>query len=77
MDKVTQLHIVARALHSLECLRDWGALEDDDSTATWFATESWHELKHLKKALLEETGLTERDIDLGMHPVYVRQEAVQ
>lgn len=59
-----QATIVARAIQTLETLREHGKVEGDD-TPSLFVRQSWAELKRLMR-MYEAQGVRPHDIDLGM-----------
>jgi len=58
-----QATYVARAIHTLEWLRDNGAIDKDDDTYG-FVRQSWVDLKRLEAWFVAQ-GVRPRDIDLG------------
>ena len=71
MDKTTQLHIVARALHTLECQPAYGSMAEDMKTL--FLHHSYTELTALRIALEKEAGTHVADI--GAHTIFETVEA--
>lgn len=59
-----QATYVARAIHTLECLREWGTVDEADDMIAGFVRQSWADLKRLE-AWFYEQGVKPRDIDLG------------
>lgn len=61
---VEQATIVCRAIHTLELLGEHDIIQDDDSIASMFVAQSWHDLKRLL-AMYEAQGVRVNDIDMG------------
>lgn len=54
---------IARALQTLECLREWGRAEGDDLPSL-FVHQTYRELKRME-AYYREQGIRPREIDFG------------
>ena len=68
MDERQQVTIIARAIQTLEWLRDNpGSLRDETSIGSCMAAESWRELRELEVALTAQFGIAPRTIDHGQH----------
>jgi hypothetical protein len=59
-----QATYVARAINTLECLGEWGVIDEADDMNAGFVRQSWAELKRLE-AWFYAQGVKPRDIDLG------------
>ena len=68
MDERQQVTIIARAIQTLEWLRDNpGSLRDETSIGSCMAAESWRELRALEAALAAQFGIRLGTIDHGQH----------
>lgn len=56
--------LIYRAIHTLEILRDHNVIDDDDSIASLFVQQSWHDLRRLLD-WYKAQGVRVRDIDIG------------
>lgn len=63
MDLLEQATLVARAIHTLEWLRDNGAVQKETTADDW-CRQSWCDLNRLQQHYREQ-GVSMRDIDLG------------
>lgn len=59
-----QATYVARALHTLEHLRDNGGVRDDGSISAGFCVQSYNDLRKLMQWFYAQ-GVRPQDIDLG------------
>lgn len=75
MELIEQLTLVARAIHTLEWLRDNGVIEEDADSMAWdWCRQSWHDLRRLRDYYRSQ-GVSLRDIDLGAFVSFQTPEA--